>query len=176
MCTTFICQLYLSEIESHSVVSDTLWPHGLYSPWNSPGQNTGVDSCSLLQRTFPTQGSNPGLSHCGRILYQLSYQGSPITKTVWIKIHLFLLLHFLPTSAIGSMQNQSSVSMSQFGMLPCGPNVLPFPFWWLLLASYLPKDKAKLIISLNVYIFKVSSSYSQKIAVIVFIPLVNIST
>ena len=30
------------ESESHSVVSDSLQPHGLYSPWNSPGQNTGV--------------------------------------------------------------------------------------------------------------------------------------
>ena len=36
-------------------------PHGLYSPWNSPGQNTGVGGLSLLQGIFPTQGSNPGL-------------------------------------------------------------------------------------------------------------------
>ena len=42
--------------ESHSVVSNSLWPHGLYSPWNSPGQNTGVGSHSLLQGIFPTQG------------------------------------------------------------------------------------------------------------------------
>ena len=35
-------------------------PHGLYSPWNSPGQNTGVGSLSLLQGFFPTQGLNPG--------------------------------------------------------------------------------------------------------------------
>jgi len=34
-------------------------------------------SLSLLQGIFPTQGSNPGLQHCGRILYQLSHQGSP---------------------------------------------------------------------------------------------------
>ena len=62
--------------ESGSVISDSLWPHGIYSPWNSPGQNTGVGSLSLLQHIFPTQGSNPGLPHCRRILYQLSYQGS----------------------------------------------------------------------------------------------------
>ena len=43
----------------------------------SPGQNTGVGSLSLLQGIFPTQGSNPGLPHCRRILYQLSHQGSP---------------------------------------------------------------------------------------------------
>ena len=42
----------------------TLQPHGLYSPWNSPGQNTGGGSLSLLQGIFPTQGSNWGLLHC----------------------------------------------------------------------------------------------------------------
>ena len=41
---------------SHSVVSSTLQPHGLNSPWNSPGQNTGVGSLSLLQRMCPIQG------------------------------------------------------------------------------------------------------------------------
>ena len=47
------------------------------SPWNSPGQNTGVGSLSLLQRIFLTQESNQGLLHCRQILNQLSYQGSP---------------------------------------------------------------------------------------------------
>ena len=66
-----------SECESCSVVSDSLQPHGLCSPWNSPGQNTAVGSCSLLQGTFPTQGSNPVHQHCRWILYQLSQKGSP---------------------------------------------------------------------------------------------------
>ena len=43
--------------ESHSVLSDSLRPHGLYSPWNSIGQNTGVGSLSLLQEVDP----NPGM-------------------------------------------------------------------------------------------------------------------
>ena len=64
--------------ESRLVVSNSLQPHGLYGPWNSPGQNTGVGSLSLLQEIFPTQGSNPGLLHCKQILYQLSHQGSPV--------------------------------------------------------------------------------------------------
>ena len=64
-----------SESESRSVVSDSLRPHGLYSPWNSPGQNTGVGSLSLFQGIFPTQGSNPGLPHYRWILYyQLSHR------------------------------------------------------------------------------------------------------
>ena len=50
------------------------WHH---SPWNSPGQNTGVGSLFLLQGIFPTQGSNPGLLHCLEILYELSHQWSP---------------------------------------------------------------------------------------------------
>ena len=65
-----------SESESRSVASDSLRPHGL-SPWNSPGQNIGVGSLSLLQGIFPTEGSNPGLPHCRQILYQLSPKGSP---------------------------------------------------------------------------------------------------
>ena len=60
-----------NESESRSVVYNSLQPHGLYSPWNSPGQNTGVGSLSLLQGIFPTQGSSPGLPHCRWILYQL---------------------------------------------------------------------------------------------------------
>ena len=68
---------YESESESCSVMSDSLQPHGLYSPWNSPGQNTGVGSLSLLQGIFLTQGSNPGLPHGRQILYQLSHKGSP---------------------------------------------------------------------------------------------------
>ena len=65
------------ENESHSVVSNSLWSHRLYSPWNSLGQNTGVGNLSLLQEIFPTQGSNPDLPHSRRILYQLSHKGSP---------------------------------------------------------------------------------------------------
>ena len=45
-----------SESESRLVMSDSWRPRGLYKPWNSPGQNTGVGSLSLLQGIFPTQG------------------------------------------------------------------------------------------------------------------------
>ena len=62
--------------ESHSVMPNSLRPHGLYIPWNSPGQNTRVGSGSLLQGIFSTQGSDPGFLHAEWILYQLSHQGS----------------------------------------------------------------------------------------------------
>ena len=59
-------------------MSDSLQPHGLYSLWNSPGQNTEVGNISLLQWIFLTQELNPGLLHCRWILYQLSYQASSL--------------------------------------------------------------------------------------------------
>ena len=67
-----------------SVVSSSLRPHGLWptrllSPWVSPGKNTGVGCHFLLQRIFPTQGSNPGLLHCKQIVYHLRPWGSPRT-------------------------------------------------------------------------------------------------
>ena len=78
--------------ESHSVVSDSLWPHGLHSPWNSPGQNTGVGSLSLLWGIFPTQGSNPDCLHCRRILYQLSHK-----RIIWFRsASLLWKVWFLP--------------------------------------------------------------------------------
>ena len=60
----------VKESESQSCL--TLRPHGLHIPWNSPDQNT------LHQGIFPTQGSNPGVSHCRQILYQLSHKGRPV--------------------------------------------------------------------------------------------------
>ena len=67
--------------KGHSVISDSLRPHGLYSPGNSLGQNTGVGTLSLLQGIFPTQESNPGLPQCSWILYQLSHREA---KEYWI--------------------------------------------------------------------------------------------
>ena len=67
-----------SESESHSAVYHSLRPQGLYCPRNCPGQNIRVGSLSLLQGVFSTQGLNPGLPHCWRILYQLSYGGSQV--------------------------------------------------------------------------------------------------
>ena len=57
-------------------MSDSLRLHGLYSPCNSPGNNTRVGSLSFLQGIFPTQGANPGLLHCRQIFYWLSHKGS----------------------------------------------------------------------------------------------------
>ena len=119
-------------------MSDSLRPHGLYSPWNSPGQNTGVGSLSLLQGIFPTQGSNPGLLHGRRILYQLSHKGSPVrlwkflglysdfifyyiwtldqdTEFLWALISLSVQCEeWFPSSLIGYLGEWNGIIMSAF--------------------------------------------------------------
>ena len=94
-----------SEGESHSVVSNSLQPHGL-SPWNSPGQNTGVGILSLLQGIFPTQGSNPGLPHCRQILCQLSHKWSEMKSLsrVWLFATRWTVAHQAPPSTGFSRQ------------------------------------------------------------------------
>ena len=69
-------------MHSPSLVTDSLWPHGLWPtrllcPRVSPGKNTGVGCHVLLQAIFPAQGLNPGLPYCRQNLYHLSCQGSP---------------------------------------------------------------------------------------------------
>ena len=63
------------ELFTCSVVSNSLYPHGLRTrllcPWDSSGKNTGVGCCFLLQGIFPTQGSNPHLLHL--LHWQVSY-------------------------------------------------------------------------------------------------------
>ena len=71
-----------ARVLGRSVVSDALRPHGLQPtrllcPGDSPGKDTGVGCQALLQGVFPTQGRNPGLPHCRRILCRLSRQGRP---------------------------------------------------------------------------------------------------
>ena len=70
--------------ESHSVMSDSLQPHGIYSPWNSPGQNTGVDSLSLLE---PGDLPNPGIEPRSPTLQVDSLPAEPQGKTLNECIH-----------------------------------------------------------------------------------------
>ena len=45
--------------ESHWVMSGSSLPHGLQSPWNPPGQNTGVGSLSPSPGDLPNPGIEP---------------------------------------------------------------------------------------------------------------------
>ena len=111
--------------ESHSVMSDSLQPHGLYSPWNSPDQHTGVGSLSLLQGLFPTQGSNPGLPHCRWILYQPSHKGSPK-----VKVTQLCLTHCDPMDYFG----QPNMNLGEGNGNPlhysCQENPMDREAWW----------------------------------------------
>ena len=75
--------IFMKRKWSHSVVSNSLRPHGLWPtrllcPWDFPGNSPGVDCHFLLQGIFPTQGSNPGLPRCTQTLYHLSHQRGPL--------------------------------------------------------------------------------------------------
>ena len=115
------------------VMSDSLQPHRLYSPWNSPGQNTGMGSLSLLQGIFPTQGSNPGVLHCRRVLYQLSHKGSPL-KGVHLSKPGFLSLGAVDIRGQVTLCDPCTVQSMEFSRqkywsgLPClSPGNLPDP-------------------------------------------------
>ena len=78
---------------SRSVVSDSMRPHRLkptrlLCPWDFPGKSTGVGCHFLLQRIFPTQGSNLGLLHCRQMLYHLSHQGRQALYTKTLEMHM----------------------------------------------------------------------------------------
>ena len=83
-----------SESENCSAMSNSLQPHGLYSPWNSPGQNIGLGSLSLLPGIFPTQALDPALPQWRQIIYQLSHMGIPQNTGV---SSLCLLQRIFPT-------------------------------------------------------------------------------
>ena len=88
-----------SESESRSVMTDSWQTLGLYSPWNSPGQNTGVGSLSLLQGIFPTQGLNPSLLHWQGGSLLLSHQESMALCVALENCTLsIIVVYFHPTS------------------------------------------------------------------------------
>ena len=87
-----------------------------YSPWNSPGQNTGVTSLSLLQGIFPTQGWNPGLPHCRWILYQLCHKGSP--KALHLHSNLIRPPVFHRTSLEAQTVKRLAYNVGGLGSIP----------------------------------------------------------
>ena len=120
--------------ESHSVVSSSLRSHGLYSPWNSPGQNTGVCSLSLLQWIFLTQKSNWGLLHCRQILYQLSYQGSPVCVCVCksstlLPKNISKMKYLKGTSLAVQWLRLRTSAAGAVGLIPCQETKIPQAMW-----------------------------------------------
>ena len=82
------------ESESHSVVSDSLWPYGLYNPWNSPGQNTGMGGLFSSPGYLP----NPGIEPRSPSLQVGSLPAEPPRKRKEIRVcSLSLLQRIFPT-------------------------------------------------------------------------------
>ena len=112
-------------------MSDSFQLHGLYSSWNSPGQNTGVGSLSFLQQIFLTQKSNWGLLHCRRILYQLSYQFSSVQSLSHVQLFV--------TPWIAACQ--ASLFINSQSLLKLMFIELVMPSKHFILSSPLPKPK-----------------------------------
>ena len=98
--------------KSHLVVSNSLRSCGLYSPWNSPGQNTGVASLPLLQGIFPTQESNSGLLHC-RWIFFLPNLSLYWAYTIWhsISIQSMCILSYTLNHAYITRNNVNAIWM-----------------------------------------------------------------
>ena len=83
----FVCQLGRVKrypmSESCSVVSDSLWPHGLIVHVILQVRIPEWVAFPFSRGSIPTQGSNPGLLHFRQILYQLSHKGSPRVRE-WV--------------------------------------------------------------------------------------------
>ena len=117
--------------ESHSVMSDSLGPHGLFHAWNSPGQNTGRGSLSLLQGIFPIQGLNSGLPHCRKLSHKGS-QRSPCNSPFQYKTGLTLVQSH-------ARSNQLNLCEMSISLIQCVINSLQphhtsphagFSLWW----------------------------------------------
>ena len=102
----------LCALLSCSVMSNSLKPthcslSGSSVHGDPPGKNTGMGRHALLQEIFPTQGSNPGLPHCRRIIYHLSHQGTP--KPYIPRFNLATLHVCLQASLLGELCNSTGV-------------------------------------------------------------------
>ena len=98
--TPLMLQTYISQLQpqvritwrwkslSHAGLFATVW---IYSLWNSPGQNNGVGSHSILQGIFPTQEPKQGLQHCRWVFYQLNYREA-LESSGQLK-YMYLLTH-----------------------------------------------------------------------------------
>ena len=104
----------------------------LYSPWNSPGKNTGVGSLSLLQGIFQTQGLNPGLPHCRPDSLPAEPQGKPPSITggfYWVNswFPVLLLLNVSTFSVKEANSNLSAVEIDNVWLLDARACT---KYWW----------------------------------------------
>ena len=147
-CNNFPAFLKVKWSENHSDVSSTLWPPGLYSPWDSPGQNTGVGSLYLLQRNIP----NPGIRPMSPSLQADSWPAEPpgkpfdcvdhnklwtILKEMGIQEHLTHHLRNLYADQEATVRTvHGATNWFQIGKVVCQACILS-PFIFNLYAEYI---------------------------------------
>ena len=113
--------------------------HQAPRPWTFPGKNLGMGCHAILQGTFLTQGSNPGLLHCRQILYRLSHHGSPsvdhkplqrlvstaslfaeATGALGFTLHSQTLLGGIPAQVLQRVNRDSGLQGNLLGRTACG--------------------------------------------------------
>ena len=99
--------------ESHSVMSNYLRSHRLYSLWNSPGQNTGVGNCSLLQGVFLTQELNWCLPHGRRFFTTWATREAHFKYMHFIVCQLYLIKLLQHNGREMNLSNDFSCSSPQ---------------------------------------------------------------
>ena len=121
---------FTTKSESHSGMSDSLRPHGLYSPGhnNSPGHNTGVVSLSLLQGSFPTQESNCITS---RFFTNWSPSPFPLPKFMPPSFHIWIIASLFTGPRAPILASFKHLSFKiQIGSCNVSPEVFKCPVSW----------------------------------------------
>ena len=122
-------------------MSNSLQPHGPYSPWNSPGQNTGMGSHPPLQGTFPTQGSNPQIEPKSPALQADSSPAEPPGKPKNTGVdRISLLQQIFPTQGLNwglCIASGFFTSWTKWELLPLNhlyyfPNLTDAKLEWLI--------------------------------------------
>ena len=117
--------------ESRSVMSDSLGPHGLYSPWNSPGQNTGVGSLSFLQGNLPSPGIEPRSPTLQADSLPAEPQGKPFftSNLVYFALPLLFLIKLMKRLCIHYQSLQKSSFAFIYTFYSFSFLFHNFPFW-----------------------------------------------
>ena len=103
--------------KSCSVVSNSLWPHGLYSPWNSLGQNTGVGSLSPLQGIFQPRDQTQVSCIAGGFFTSWATRED---RSIICDLQIIFKYHALISIASGCNRNQLKLNKADNNNWLCG--------------------------------------------------------